>query len=293
MFAGSRERQRCYGVFMTSSNAGIPPGAMAGPWVQRAARLGAGVRHGFAQLGSVSWLFGKCFQALFRLSREQFRVVLEVTRIQIRFTALDALPLCVVMALMLGAITLLQVFGQLSGYGVESTLSGLLAQLVIRELGPLLVGILVIIRSGTAMATEMASRKLSGELDALWVSGVDPVGYLLVPRILGGIVSVFALVILFDAVALLGGFLVAWLRLPLSFSFFLGALGQAIGHRELLATFSKCLVFGAAIPLLCTSYGLRVRRSTTEIPQAVTRAAVASLLVLVLAGALLSVLIYA
>ena len=278
---------------MTASDAGNPSTAATGPWLLRFAPLGARVRGGFALLGSVSWLLGKCLQGLFRLRREQARVVLEVTRTQIRFTALDALPLCLVMALMLGAITLLQVFGQLSGFGAESYLSGLLAQLVIRELGPLLVGILVIIRSGTAMATEMASRKLSGELDALWVSGVDLVQYLLLPRILGGIVSLFALVILFDTVALLGGFLVAWLRLPLSFSFFLGALGGAIGHRELLATFTKCLVFGAAIPLLCSSYGLRVKRSTTEIPQAVTRAAVASLLVLVLAGALLSVLIYA
>ena len=278
---------------MTASDAGTPPRFGTDAWIQRAARLGAGVRGGFALLGSVSWLLGKCLQGLVRLSREQARVVLEVTRTQIRFTALDALPLCVVMALMLGAITLLQVFGQLSAFGAERHISQILAQLVIRELGPLMVGILVIIRSGTAMATEMASRQLSGELDALGASGVDLVQYLLVPRMLGGIVSVFALVILFDSVALLGGFLVAWLRLPLSFSFFLGALGAAIGQRELLATFTKCLVFGAAIPLLCSSYGLRVKRSTTEIPQAVTRAAVASLLVLVLAGALLSVLIYA
>jgi phospholipid/cholesterol/gamma-HCH transport system permease protein len=261
-------------------------------WTRRAARLGAAVRSGFARLGSVSWILGKGLQAASRLRGEQLRVVLEVTRQQIRFTALDALPLCVVMALLLGAITLLQVFGQLSGYGAESYLSRLLARLVIRELGPLMVGILVIVRSGTAIATEIASRKLSGELAALWASGIDPFGYVLVPRLLGGIVSVFTLVIVFDTVALLGGFLVAWLRLPLSFSFFLGELGAAIGPRELMATFSKCLVFGTGIPLLCAAWGARVRHSTTEIPQAVTRAAVGSLLVLVLAGALLSVVIY-
>jgi ABC-type transporter Mla maintaining outer membrane lipid asymmetry permease subunit MlaE len=79
----------------------------------------------------------------------------------------------------------------------------------------------------------------------------------------------------------------------LSFGFFLGALGDAIGRRELTATFFKCLVFGVTIPLVCTSFGLRVKRSTTEIPQAVTRASVVSLAVLLLAGAILSVLIYA
>jgi phospholipid/cholesterol/gamma-HCH transport system permease protein len=258
-----------------------------------ACSLGAKVRHAFALLGSVSWLLGLCAQSGLRLSREQLRVVWEITRTQIRFTALDALPLCVLTALLLGGITLLQVFGQLSAFGAERHISQILAQLVIRELGPLMVGILVISRSGTAMATEMASRKLSGELDALYVNGVDPIQYLLVPRLLGGVISVFALVIVFDTVALLGGFLVAWLRLPISFTFFLGALGEAIGRQELTATFLKCLVFGTTIPLVCTSFGLRVKRSTTEIPQAVTKASVVSLAVLLLSGAILSVLIYA
>ncbi len=80
-----------------------------------ACTLGARVRHAFGLLGSVSWLLGRCVRSCVRLSREQRRVVREVTRIQIRFTALDALPLCFFTALLLGGITLLQVFGQLSG----------------------------------------------------------------------------------------------------------------------------------------------------------------------------------
>jgi len=255
--------------------------------------LGENVRSLFAQVGSIAWLLQACVKGIFRLRKEQFRVVLEVTRTQIRFTALDAVPLCTLAALLIGGITLLQVYGQLSGFGMENYICQILAQLVIRELGPLLVGIVVISRSGTAIATEMASRQLSGEIDALYLSGVDPVQYLLVPRLLGGIISLFALIIYFDTVALLGGFLLAWLRLPLSLSAFLDALVRAVGPRELMATFFKALVFGTAIPLLCTSFGLRVRRSTTEIPQAVTKAAVGSLAILLLAGAFLSVLIYA
>jgi phospholipid/cholesterol/gamma-HCH transport system permease protein len=255
--------------------------------------MGERVRSLFEQVGAIAWLLNACVKGLFGLRREQFRVVLEVTRTQIRFTALDALPLCTLAALLIGGITLLQVFGQLSGFGMENYICQILAQLVIRELGPLLVGIVVISRSGTAIATEMASRQLSGEIDALYLNGVDPVQYLLVPRLLGGIISLFTLIIYFDTVALLGGFLVAWLRLPLSLTAFLDALVRAIGPRELMATFCKALVFGAAIPLLCTSFGLRVRQSTTEIPQAVTKAAVGSLAILLLAGAFLSVLIYA
>jgi phospholipid/cholesterol/gamma-HCH transport system permease protein len=255
--------------------------------------LGGNVRAVFGLVGSIAWLFHACVKGILKLDKEKFRVVREVTRTQIRFTALDALPLCTLAALLIGGVTLLQVFGQLSGFGMENYICQILAQAVIRELGPLLVGIVVISRSGTAIATEMASRQLSGEIDALWINGVDPVQYLLVPRLLGGVISLFALIVYFDTVALLGGFVVAWLRLPLSLSAFLDALVRAVGPRELAATFFKAAVFGAAIPLLCSAFGLRVRRSTTEIPQAVTKAAVGSLAILLLAGAFLSVIIYA
>jgi phospholipid/cholesterol/gamma-HCH transport system permease protein len=229
---------------------------------------------------------------MLRLRTDQFGVIYDQTKLQVRFTALDAMPLALLTSLLLGGITLIQVYGQMSAFGAEAYLSQLLAQLVIRELGPLLIGVIVIGRSGTAIAAEMASIKLSGEVDALCAMGVNPTQYLLLPRILGGVISVFTLIVFFDVAALLGGFLVAWSRLPLSPNFFMQALGQAIGWRELAITFAKALVFGALIPLVCASSGLRVWRSSTEIPQAVTAAAVSSLVAVFLLGAFLSVLIY-
>jgi phospholipid/cholesterol/gamma-HCH transport system permease protein len=257
-----------------------------------AARLGKGVRLPLERIGSAAWLMAQVIRSLFRLRREQFQVLRRVLRLQVKFTALEALPLTMIAALLMGGITLIQVFGQLSTYGAEDYLSQLLAKLVIRELGPLLVGVIVIGRSGTAIAAEMASMKLSGEVDALIATGVNPIQYLLVPRMLGGIVAVFSLIIFFDATALLGGFIVAWWRLPLSLTSFMDALGGVIGAKELAITFLKALVFGGSIPLLCASYGLRVKRSTTEIPQAVTKAAVASLLMVFLIGGLLSAALY-
>jgi len=257
-----------------------------------AMRVGAALRHSLAMAGSVVWLGLQVVRATLRLRSDQFGVIYGIVRMQVRFTALDALALTLFTALLMGAITLIEVFGQLSGLGAENYLSHLLAQLVLRELGPLLVGVIVIGRSGTAIAAEMATMKLGGEVDALCAMGVNPLQYLLLPRVLGGMISVFTLIICFDAMALLGGFFVAWLRLPLSLRFFLNALGGAIGGQELAITLLKSLAFGGAIPLLCASFGLRVKNSTTEIPQAVTKAAVASLLMVFIVGALLSVAIY-
>lgn len=266
-----------------------PPSQGLGRYV---APLGGGLRSGLARLGSLAWLGWVCLRQLLKLRTDQFGVIFDQTKLQVRFTALDALPLALLAALLLGGITLIQVYAQVSGFGAETYLSQLLAQLVIRELGPLLIAVIVIGRSGTAIAAEMASIKLNQEVDALSATGVNPIQYLLLPRLLGGIVSVFTLIVLFDVAALLGGFLLAWSRLPLSADFFGEALGAAIGWRELAITFSKAVTFGATIPLVCASCGLRVRQSSTEIPQAVTAAAVASLVAVFLLGAFLSVLIY-
>lgn len=268
------------------------PNQPAGRILTLAARLGRRIRLPLEVVGSTAWLMTQVLRSFFRLRLDQLGVIHRIVRMQVRFTALDALPLTVVTALLMGGITLLQVFGQLSTYGAEDYLSQLLAKLVIRELGPLLVGVIVIGRSGTAIAAEMASMKLSGEVDALIATGMNPLQFLLVPRMIGGMVSVFTLIVFFDAAALLGGFFLAWLRLPLSFEYFLEGLSGVIGVRELAITLLKGVVFGGAIPLLCASYGLRVRRSSTEIPQAVTKGAVASLLMVFLAGALLSVALY-
>lgn len=254
--------------------------------------VGGGVWNALARLGDGAWLGLVCFRHLLSLRSHQFGIVIDQTLLQLRFTALDALPLVLLTALLLGGITLVQVFAQMSAFGAETYLSQLLAQLVIRELGPLLVSVIVIGRSGTAIAAEMASAKLSGEVDALYAMGVDPIQYLLLPRILGAVIGVFSLIVFFDAVALMGGFMVAWSRMPLSPGSFIHALGDAIRWPELIITFTKSMVFGGLIPLICLTSGLRVKSSSTEIPKAVTAGAVFSLMSVFLVGALLSVLVY-
>lgn len=256
------------------------------------AALGAPLRRALARLGALTWLAGLALRGLLSLRRQHLGVVYERVKLQIRFTALDALPLVTFTALLLGGITLLQVYGTLSGLGAEATLSGLLAHLVIRELGPMLTGVIVIARSATAIATEMAAMKQAGEVDTLVALGIHPAQSLLVTRVLGGILSLFCLVVWFDLVALMGGFALAWLRHPLSLRAYLDALTVAIGPPELTLTALKALAFGIAIPLISMAAGLRVGSATTELPQAVTRAAVQSLLAVFLLGALLSGVCY-
>ena len=190
-------------------------GQLEGLFWRFPARLGAAVRQGLGRLGALSWFLYQCLWHGLRLRWYQAWVLLDVVRLQIKFTALDALGLTCFAAFLMGGVTLLQVFSQMSAFGAETYLSQLLAKLVIRELGPLMVAIIVIGRSGTAIAAEIASMKLQGEVDTLWATGMNPIQYLLLPRIVAGIVSIFTLIVFFGSVALLGGFFLAWLRLPL------------------------------------------------------------------------------
>lgn len=257
-----------------------------------AATTGRPVRASLAKVGAFTWLVIMTLRGFLRLRHTQLGVLASVVKMQLKFTALDALPLATLTALLLGGITLLQVYGSLSGLGAEAYLSRLLAQMVIRELGPLMVGILIIARSGTAIATEMATMRINGEVDSLTALGIHPAQYLLVTRVTGGIISAFSLIIYFDAVALLGGFLLANLVKPLSLMAFLTSLGGAIGQAELWITLLKGIAFGGAIPLLSMLAGLRVQRAFTEIPQAVTRASVSALLTVLVISALLSAAFY-
>jgi len=262
-------------------------------WRLAATRSGRGVRQALEFLGSVAFLARECLRQSFRLRPRQAGLLYQSVRNQVRFTAVEAVPLVALIALLVGGVTLLQVLSSLSKYRAESYLSQLMALIVVREIGPLLVAIVIVGRSGTAIAAEMATLKLDREVDTLFVTGVDPMTYLLLPRILGGIISLFTLLVVFDVVALFGGYAVASSRLPLSLPLYLHALEDAIGPAELAGTLLKSLAFGSVIPLLCAHAGLRLQMSPTEIPQAVTRAAVASMVAIFLLSTVISVLCYA
>jgi phospholipid/cholesterol/gamma-HCH transport system permease protein len=256
------------------------------------ARLGAPVRGFLEFLGDQAHLVLRTLRHTLSLRLDQLAVVGRQTNLQIRFTALDALWLVGGTALLLGAVTLIQAFSQLSGLGAENYLGILMVLIILRELGPLLTAVLVIGRSSTAIAAELGSMQLNGEVDALAIHGINPYQYLLLPRWLGVLVSVFVLVVCFDAAALGGGFLVARLKYGVTFGFFMDSVRQALSNRDFAATLLKVLLFSGAITFHACHFGLRIRRSQTEIPQAVTKTVVSALVAVFALDGLIAALFY-
>jgi phospholipid/cholesterol/gamma-HCH transport system permease protein len=259
---------------------------------QTARRTGRAVRRFLEVRGDLAWLVGRSLRDLLTLDLKRLPVLVEQVRLQIKFTGVDALLLVAAVGFGLGAVTVIQAFSQLSALGAEQYLGPLLVLIIIRELGPLLAAILVIGRSGTAIAAELGSMQLHGEVDALEAFGVNPHQYLMLPRALGVIFALFTLLCCFDAAALAGGFLVAKLKFGLPMKAFLDAIAGTLTNTDLGLTALKGFLFGGAIAYHAAYCGLTVKRSSTEIPQVVTRAVVASLGVIFVFDGLLAALVY-
>jgi phospholipid/cholesterol/gamma-HCH transport system permease protein len=256
------------------------------------ARLGAPVRGFLEFLGDQAHLVLRTLRHALLLRLDQLAVVGGQMNLQIRFTGLDALWLVSGTALLLGAVTLIQAFSQLSGLGAENYIGALMVLIILRELGPLLTAVLVIGRSATAIAAELGAMQLNGEVDALAAHGVNPYQYLLLPRWLGVLVSVFALVVFFDAMALGGGFLVAKLKYGVTFGFYMDSVRQSLSNRDFTATLLKVALFSGAITFHACHFGLRIQHSQTEIPQAVTKTVVSALVAVFALDGLIAALLY-
>ena len=195
---------------------------------------------------------------------------------QIYFTGLEAAKIIVLVALILGTVVVSQVLG-LVGASNGSLPGKVLVWVVFLELGPLLTAIIVIARSGTAIAAEIGSMKINGEITVLERLGIEPERYLLLPRVIGVGSSVVLLTIYFVLTACVGGFLIVSLGRYIPYDQFVQGIVASLGLREVLILAVKGVSFGISIPLICYNAGISVGTSATEVPQAATRAVITSL----------------
>lgn len=206
------------------------------------------------------------------------RTIISVISAQIYFTGVQALPLISVLALASGGIVIMQSNMQLSLLGGNDMIGNLLVIIIVREISPLLTALVVIARSGTAVASELGNMKVNRETDALEVMGINPLSYIVFPRLLGGILSVLGLSFYFIVVALLGGFLVTSLVHDLPFIFYSESLAQAFTGEDVLLFLAKNTFSGAIIFVVCCYQGMLVQSGPEEVPQFTTKAVVNSII---------------
>lgn len=198
-----------------------------------------------------------------------------ITR-QLLFTGVDALPVVSAIALMIGLIIITQAGTQLPKVGAGDMVGNIIVVVVIRELGPLLTAFIVVGRSGTAITTELGNMKVGQEVTALELMGISVARFIVMPRLVGMILAMICLTLYFDAVAVLGGFVVAKAKLTVPFEQFAHAITQSLSLIDVFVTATKGALFGTAVAAICCHHGLSVQSSYTEVPQQTTRAMINS-----------------
>lgn len=204
----------------------------------------------------------------------------------------QALPIVGLICFLIGLTVAFQSAYQLRQFGGEVFVANLTGVAMVREMGPLMCAILVAGRSGSSIAAEIATMKVSEEIDALSVMGMEPVAYLAVPRLLAICMMMPLLTILADFLGILGGFIVGIFYLDIAFTAFLNQTLDAIVAWDLISGLLKSLVFGFGIGLIGLFYGFRVQGGAGEVGRTTTTSVVASIFYIILSDCAFSVLFY-
>lgn len=242
-------------------------------------------------LGAVAW----GVLSIAARPRHWPRTVRDVFAKQVLFTGVDALGLTLLIGFLAGISIIAQAQYWLAEVGQSEMLGKLLCAVIIREIGPLLVNFVVIGRSGTAVATELAGMKVRNEVNVLEAQGIDPMTYLVMPRALGMVVSVFCLSVFFVTVALVSGYLFGLVQGVVSpdAGRYFSEVMAAAAPSDIYNFLAKTLVPPLLTASICSIEGMRVKGYVTEVPQAATRAVVKSIMALIMVSAVVSILTYA
>ena len=205
-------------------------------------------------------------------------------------TGVTAIPIVALIAFLISVIVAYMSAQQLRNFGAEIFVVDLVTIGVLRELGVLLTAIIVAGRSGSAFAAEIGSMKLNEEVDALRATGVDPFEALVLPRLLGLVISLPLLAIIADLIGLLGGAVLCASLLHMPLDQYVNRVSQAISPSTFWVGIVKAPVFAVLIAMAGTHRGMQVRGSSRELGRLTTVAVVQAIFLVILADALFAVL---
>lgn len=215
-----------------------------------------------------------------------------VLTMQILFTGVEALAITAVLAVGLGAVIIIQGVSLLPQFGQGQLLYRSLIIVITRELGPVLTAFIIISRSATAIATELGAMVTHHEVEAYVATGIDPIDQLVVPRVLGVSISLLLLNVYFNVFGLMGSYLVTQLVRPIQFREYFSNLIRELTLVDMSASIVKSLVFGIIISVVATYSGFQVERASTEVPVAAIKAVGRSIVLVILANAVVTLMYY-
>jgi phospholipid/cholesterol/gamma-HCH transport system permease protein len=193
-----------------------------------------------------------------------------------------SLPVVGLTAIFTGMVLALQSYTGFSRFAAESAVATVVVLSVTRELGPVISGLMVAGRVGAAMAAEIGTMRVTDQIDALATLSTDPLRYLVLPRLLAGIITLPMLVVVADIIGVFGGYLVGVYKLGFNPQAYLNGTWQHLETTDVVSGLVKAAVFGLIVALMGCYQGYHSRGGAQGVGRATTYAVVsASILILV------------
>jgi len=222
----------------------------------------------------ISALFKLLWEAVFWGIRPPYRGRLFVEAME--FIGIGSIFLVSLTAVFVGGVLALQLVDGFRDFGAENQTGAVIGLALAREVGPVFAALMVTSRAGSAMTTELGSMRVTNQIDALVTMAVNPVQYLVVPRLVAGFVMVPVLTMLFNVVGVMGAFFVAVTLLGLDPGVFMDRLQWLVDWDDLSQGLIKAMVFGVAVTLIACRQGFYAKGGAAGVGRATNRAVVQS-----------------
>jgi phospholipid/cholesterol/gamma-HCH transport system permease protein len=263
-----------------------PEPAQPFDWVARVGRLAIGLGH---HVTAFIALIGQLVLDVAHLVRTPGEFPWRETSANLYKSGVRAMPVTALVGFLIGIVLSYLSALQLKNFGADIFIVNILGMGIIRELGPVLVAVLVAGRSGSAMTAQLGVMRVTEEIDALATMGVSRSLRLIFPKVAALAVAMPLLVLWTSAIALLGGMVSAQFQLDISYGYFIDTLPKVVPVANLYIASAKGVAFGMLVALVACHFGLRVRPNTESLSSNTTASVVSSITVVILVDALFAI----
>lgn len=249
-------------------------------------KIGRNVLNILEYFGSVAILVYQTFYQLKKMPR-----IAHILK-QMAHLGVDTLPIVLLTMLFTGMVITLQTANEFIKYGAQSTVGGIVAIAMGRELGPVLTGVVAAGRVGAAITAEISTMKVTEQIDALRVMATNPVRYLVVPRLIACMVMLPLLVVFADVIGTIGGYLVATTYPEINSVTYIESIKSFTVVHDVTGGLMKSIFFGAIIAIIACHEGLNAPNGAEGVGKATTSSVVVSIIVIFIANCFLSLILY-
>ena len=220
------------------------------------------------------------------------RVNIKHTLEQASRFGVDSLPLAIIIVGISGMTIALQVTAEMIKQGATDYIGTLLALVLIREIAPIMGSFAIISMVGSSMSAEIATMKVTDQVDAITVCGVDPINYLITPRVVAGFFIMPSVIVISTLMGILGGFLPVQALAGINLASYLDSVWMGLFEKDIWVAILKSAVFGTIIATVCSAIGYKTRGGAMEVGISTTNAVVYSFMLVVIVDFIISYIFF-